>query len=299
MPTKTQTATYMGFFLCVVFLASFSCPKTVAWSNGGYSVDPAEPGYGTHDWIAQHALDWLPNQEKQFFTENLAWYLYGTELPDNADAADGLGDTRKHHVYFFVNGSLQDDVAAVRAQEEYVKAQESFEEGNFSAAAMHLGMVAHYVSDVAVFGHVMGAAADWGAEEHHSTYESYVQRRTEVYESEFNAYLTFDGNLTQTSAYDAALTAAYACTFGSENLYNCTYMDASYNWSDPAYKNQTGQALNQAANAVADIMHTFYTQTVIPEFPTTYSLGALILAASILAFTTKKMHSKKHIATKP
>jgi hypothetical protein len=53
------------------------------WSNGGYSTDPSNPKYGTHDWIAQHALDWLPTQEKQYIQDNLAVYLYGTELPDN------------------------------------------------------------------------------------------------------------------------------------------------------------------------------------------------------------------------
>jgi len=34
-----------------------------AWSNGGFSADPSNPDYGTHDWIAQHALDWMPDQE--------------------------------------------------------------------------------------------------------------------------------------------------------------------------------------------------------------------------------------------
>ncbi|MGB9671951.1 MAG: hypothetical protein ACPLZY_02255 [Candidatus Norongarragalinales archaeon] len=35
-----------------------------AWSNGGFSDDPSNPDYGTHDWIAHHALDWLPDVEK-------------------------------------------------------------------------------------------------------------------------------------------------------------------------------------------------------------------------------------------
>jgi hypothetical protein len=43
----------------------------LAWSNGGYSADPSNPDYGTHDWIAQHALDWLPVEEKQYILDNL------------------------------------------------------------------------------------------------------------------------------------------------------------------------------------------------------------------------------------
>jgi hypothetical protein len=50
--------------------------------------------------FAQHALDWLPTEEKQYITDNLATYLYGTELPDNNGAIDGIGDTTKHHIYF-------------------------------------------------------------------------------------------------------------------------------------------------------------------------------------------------------
>jgi hypothetical protein len=82
------------------------------WSNGGYSADPANPDYGTHDWIAEHALDWLPLEEKQWLLDNKVSYLYGTELPDNSQASDGVGDTTKHHVYYFANGSVQDDAGS-------------------------------------------------------------------------------------------------------------------------------------------------------------------------------------------
>jgi len=64
-----------------------------AWSNGGFSSDPSHPKYGTHDWIAQRALDWLPDEEKQFILGNLNLYLYGTELPDKGKALGGIGDT--------------------------------------------------------------------------------------------------------------------------------------------------------------------------------------------------------------
>jgi hypothetical protein len=54
-----------------------------AYSNGGYSADPSNPDYGTHDYIAQHALDWLPMNEKRYISDHLNDYLYGSELPDN------------------------------------------------------------------------------------------------------------------------------------------------------------------------------------------------------------------------
>ena len=61
-------------------LVASSVGLAQCWSNGGYSTDPSHPDYGTHDWIAQHALDWMPTQEKQYILDNLAAYLYGTEL---------------------------------------------------------------------------------------------------------------------------------------------------------------------------------------------------------------------------
>src|SRR5512134_2582410 len=98
MPAKLASA---ATFLLLAFAATVtSVPSAWSWSNGGYSVNPTSPAYGTHDWIAHHALDWLSTQQKQFIVNNFASYLYGTELPDNGNAPDGIGDTTKHHVYF-------------------------------------------------------------------------------------------------------------------------------------------------------------------------------------------------------
>ena len=170
----------IAVILVPILIVGLGSLEVSGWSNGGYSNTPLNPDYGTHDWIAQHALDFLPAEEKQFYAANLESYLYGTELPDNSQTPDGVGDTGKHHIYFGSDGSLQDNSAAVRAEQEYVNAQRAFGVGNFSAVSEHLGMVTHYISDVSVFGHVMGTPTSWGTEEHHSDYEDYVLRRQPV-----------------------------------------------------------------------------------------------------------------------
>jgi hypothetical protein len=298
--------------LCYAFTAG-PTHQVSAWSNGGYSGDPTNPAYGTHDWIAQHAMEWLPAPEKQFFIDNLASYLYGTELPDNSNTSDGVGDTAKHHVYFFANGSLQDDASAARAKTEYVNAQKALASGNFTLTAEDLGMVAHYVSDVAVFGHVMGAATAWSAETHHGDYEDYVLARTDSYSGDnFNIYLVFDGNLTVTEAYDAAVTIARDTTFDAAAGLNCIWMDQNYNWSNNQFKSRAGQSLNLAVNEVADVMHTFYVESLvpaptssvtpispsltptstvsIPEFPAlSFAFATLFLVAVGLAIKSKKI----------
>jgi hypothetical protein len=253
-------------FLVVIALSNVLIGATVnfapvlGWSNGGFSTDPSNPKYGTHDWIAQHALDWLPLKEKQFIVYNLADYLYGTELPDNKSGPDGIGDTFKHHIYYYANGSLQDDAAAVRALEEYVKAVNLFKAGNIPNATRRLGIVTHYVSDLAVFGHVMGNKTDWGSENetHHSGYEDYVDKRTDSYEDEFNTFLVFDGALGNVSAYNATATLAYDTTFDVDGDLTCVWMDQNYNWSNPVFKNRCGESLNLAVNLITDVLHSFF-----------------------------------------
>ena len=67
----------------------YSAP-TLAWSNGpsgnAGTDDPSEcanPPYATHDWVADHALDLLPNVEKAWLLPHKTLYLIGTEAPDN------------------------------------------------------------------------------------------------------------------------------------------------------------------------------------------------------------------------
>ena len=281
-----------GFLLSLLTIdilfaaSSFLVADSWGWSNGGYSSDPANPDYGTHDWIAQHALDWLPIEEKQYILDNLAAYLYGTELPDNGGAPDGIGDTWSHHIYYNLAEILTDDVAAVRAATEYTDTLVYLKAQDYVNASKNAGIMSHYIVDVAVFGHVMGAATDWGAEIHHSDYETYVQDRTSSYASEFNSFLVFDGNLSTVSAYDTALKLANDTTFDLDGDLTCVWMDQHYNWNDAAFKNRCGESLNLAVNLIADMLYSFYDE-VIPEFPA-WVILPLLMIVTLFAITLKK-----------
>jgi len=264
--------------LFFILISSTSITNVYAWGNGGYSDDPSNPDYGTHDWIAQHALDWLPSNEKEFILNNLATYLYGTELPDNGQASDGIGDTAKHHIYYFSNGTLQDDSSAVRASEEYSIALSYLKANDFANAAKHAGIMTHYIADMAVFGHVMGSSTDWGAEQHHSDYsdyENYVNSRTDSYNDDFNTYLSYDGSLNIITAHNAAKNLANDTTFDVDGDLTCVWMDQHYDWNNPVFKNRCGKSLNLAVNYLTDVLHTLYmsrsnvsslNQVVINEF---------------------------------
>ncbi|MGQ9479667.1 MAG: zinc dependent phospholipase C family protein [Thermoproteota archaeon] len=246
----------------LIILMQHIAENSYGWSNGGYSSDPTHPKYGTHDWIAQHALDWLPNEEKAMILSNLNIYLYGTELPDNGQAPDGIGDTGKHHVYYYANGSLQDDASARRAQEEFSLALSYYRAGNITEVVKRLGAMTHYISDMAVFAHVMGSRTDWGGEKHHGGYEEYVNSKTSAY-SEFSEFLSFDGSLEKISAYEAALRLAYDTTFDVDGNLTCVWMDSNYDWDNPLFQSRCEESLNLAVNLVADILHTFYVETSV------------------------------------
>jgi len=264
------------------FAAAANVSNVATWGNGGFSSDPSSPAYGTHDWIAEHALDWLPPEEKQFITDHLEDYLYGTELPDRLKTLGGIGDPGEHIFYFDSSEAVTDDSAAVRASEVYLQALDFLKSGDLADGVKYAGVMSHYIADLAVFGHVMGKATEWGKELHHSDYEEEACKRTSNYDSEFNSYLIFDGELIIVTAYDAALKLAYNTTFDIDG--NCTWMDQNYDWSNPKFKNRCGESLNLAVNIIADVLHALWLEAgkPIPEL----NLNAITALVFILITAT-------------
>jgi len=246
------------FLFSALFFHFYVIPAG-AWGNGGNSDNPSNPEYGTHDWIAQHALDWLPVEEKVYITNNLNAYLLGTEMPDNSALVGGLGDKTFHHVYYYPNQSLQDDVAARRALSEFDRVINYLNYQENELAAKYAGVMSHYIVDVAVFGHVMGADTDWGTEQHHSDFETYVGDKTTSYSSVFDVELIYDGELSEIDAYNATLQMANTTTFGDGgDIKNCTWMDANYDWGNSTFYASATASINLAVNFLTDVLHTIY-----------------------------------------
>ena len=213
-----------------------------AWGNGGYSDDQENPDYGTHDWIADKALT-LQAEDVTFLAATYhSEYLLGTEAPDNPEF---IGDSINHHVYYYSSGALQDDASAIRAQALYTLALASLEGGSLPAAAYQIGAMTHYIADMGVFGHTMGAYTDWGAEEHHADYEEAV--------GDMLGSITLPpgmvlGNL---SAYDAALELARDTTFGEGAIKANVWMDSNYDWADEVFEASAMASLYGAVSASA------------------------------------------------
>jgi hypothetical protein len=273
----------LAAILAVALLLGVS-PGTWAWGNGGYSADPSNPDYGIHDWIADKALDMQVLDTTFLKTTYHAEYLYGTEWPDNSG---NIGDTFSHHVYYYDTRAVQEDDSATRAQAMYDQALAYLRSSDFRNAAYYFGAMTHYIADVGVFGHTMGAGTDWGEEVHH----------TSDYEPWFNSHIGSFGtptgiSLLDSSAYDATLGLAYTITFGLDPIKNNTWMDAHYDWLDPVFKSSALASLNESVEAVAAALNQLLTESglVIPEFSSSImvSLAVFSVMAIVAAMATRK-----------
>jgi hypothetical protein len=267
----------------LVFLAGTA--RTYGWSNGGFSSDADHPDYGTHDFLAHHALDYVPDNLDFWLRENLAVYLYGTELPDNKNAplGDGIGDTTLHHVYYHASGQLQDDASAKRAQDSFQQTLTYLISRDYRDAAKWMGITSHYVADVAVFGHVMGKSTDWGAEKHHQDYEDWVNSNTNHYDAPLKTCLTFDGKLQQVSPYDAALALAHDTTFDDSGKgHTAKWMDDNYGPNNPTFQERTCESINLSVNILADLIYSVSTSADIPEVSQPVLLAALVMTITVL-----------------
>jgi len=157
----------------------------------------------------------------------------------------------------------------------------------------------HYTDDLAVFGHVMGSATDWGSEVHHSDYEHYVNAHTSTYSSEFRAFLTFDGDLYPRDPYDAALLLAFDTTSGGVTGRNATWMDKHYDWSSSEFRSRVGESINLAVNYLADALHGFWLAAgqPIPEFQMPYVAFVLSITTLLIARHSNRGKQEAVIAT--
>jgi len=263
---------FLAAALVIISVSSCFLTSAEGWSNGGYSSNPDDPDPGTHDWIAVEALSLQTGDVTFLSTTYSSTYKLGTEAPDNPDY---IGDTSKHHVYFHADGSLQDNASALRASQMYSIALEYLKQGDKRSAAYDIGVMSHYISDVGVFGHTMGAHTDWGAEVHHSDYENTI-------ESLKGTLLLPSGQtLGNSSAYDATLSLARYVTFGHDSIQTNIWMDAHYDFSDPTFKTSALASVYESVWAVASAINHLITEvssTPTPA-PAPAPLDSLVLMA--------------------
>ena len=95
----------LTLILVLLFGVGITC-KAYAWSNGptgnaatDIASECASPPYATHDWIADHAMMLLPQNEQAWLEPHKAMFLLGTEAPDNNDIPAACGAAHPSNGY--------------------------------------------------------------------------------------------------------------------------------------------------------------------------------------------------------
>jgi len=253
--------------LTVLVSVMLLLPSVLAWGNGmsvfgnptfANSVSSWQKSsmYGTHDYLAQLALNFLPEDERAWIS-NVALF-YGTELPDSSGYDESINDRSAQRVYFDTNGVVTDDLLANRSMKKYESVINELRNGVNSMASKSAGVILSYVSDAGLFSRVLENPQNG------LRYEGNVLVMTTVYQSQkfedaYGSYIKFDDQLEMISPYDAVMKVAKA-TYIGKNDGSCTaeWMDENYDPEDPQFIACAGRNLNNAVNAMADVMHTMY-----------------------------------------
>ncbi len=238
-----------------------------AWSNGFSAqnkptfADSANQWskssmYGTHDFLAEYAMSFLPASEKAWIQNNT--FLYGTELPDSTKMSESIGDRGAQFITFDSMGNVINDSLAARATLKYDYLVNSLKTGADVTASKWAGAMASYVSDAALFPRVIQSSQNG------LKFEGYMQTLTGAYPSEkfrekFGSYISFDGNLEMISPYDAILRVGQATYLGKKDgTCSAQWMEDHYDPNSPDFIACAGRDLNNAVNAIADVIHTAY-----------------------------------------
>ncbi len=224
------TSTFIFTMLTIFIIVVSSNTPVVAWNNGSYAYDPQdydyETDYGTHDWIADAALNYLIDHNASqwnWLDSRREIFYVGTEAPDNSGIdiildginVTGFGDKSLHHIYFYENGTVfaNEDDSAIRAKWCGDWANVHIGDEKWDLAAYYLGAMTHYIADVTMFAHVAPnnvAPHFLYFDEHHSTVEGYVNTRTDkVNDPEEFIRFNLNSSISPISPYDVAITCAW------------------------------------------------------------------------------------------
>jgi hypothetical protein len=260
--------------LAVIVGVVFQIAAASAWKNPRQSDTLDTPIFGTHDWIAYKA--YVLADRPAFIRNHLNRYFIGTEAPDNGfrpdDAEGSYQDAGACHcILFDEDGEVTRERGELRTRQEFDKTVNALSAGNLPLAAFYAGALAHYVGDLSQFCHVMGSQSHWGSEDQtlHGNYEVAVEKtirfqtRTSTLFENFIRPIAVGGDTPEEVARAVALRTEHG-TGTSER--DPGWMHEHYaglkakgihlqpeRW-DAAFRTQTGQNINVAANGIAKLL---------------------------------------------
>jgi hypothetical protein len=217
----------------LAILLSTSVPAT-GWSNGTGGCN----SFGTHDWVLNKAIK-AAGHDASWVHVRIA--LRATDDPDCNDGIDHASGTW-WHVYDRWGDEYggADEATAVW----FRRTKRRLEAGHDRAASRALGIMSHFVADVAQPMHTDSSDKEDGV---HSSYESAVDSRSQRADHVY----TFHGD-----GKDAAKPATTTRTVARRA--HRYYVELIRAYDQHGYSRRvdriTRRQLNQAANALADLI---------------------------------------------
>jgi hypothetical protein len=302
-------------------------PYSKAWNNGDggtgeftYASDFVDYNfdyhYGTHDWIADLALEILSNNNTsawQWLRDYETIYYLGTEAPDNSGidiilngtALTGFGDKTYHHIYFNADGTILEDNSAVRAKWCGDHADVALTDGNFQVAAYYLGAMTHYIADMSMFSHVMDNTETINYDAHHSTIEGYVQTRTNEVDDKMGFFLIDTSeDVISKKPFNAAIDTANLTAGEADYLHNNHFTGWKQTYSarsidTVAHQNYYSKmedllqnGIEEIASAIQYVSEDYNIEgdenKILPAFPISFIIGLSVCSLIVIA---KKMRN--------
>ena len=222
--------TFGRFFLSSILLVVLFPAPALAWSNGAEGCN----SYGTHDWVLDQALQAVEEQADWVKTRVA---LRATDDPDCKDGIDHASGTW-WHVYdrWGDEWGGADEATAVW----FRRVKNRLANGNERGASRALGIMSHFIADVANPMHTDSSEREDGV---HSSYESTVDRR--IFDFRFN----YNG---QDPAKPGPKTRAVARN--SHRHYWDLVRAYDNNGYNSTVQRITKRQLNRAANALSDLI---------------------------------------------
>jgi len=150
-----------------------------------------------NDWIAEKALDlsivrygfdWIDSNQRSFWTERrrkiYLWATYGPDVSNgvvwesrSGQTVSSKGDVAYHIARFDpASGALVRCPSGGTANKYALEAVRAIKDGDCDLAAVLMGWISHYISDLSCFPHVWEG---WFMDPDHAKFESKISERTD------------------------------------------------------------------------------------------------------------------------
>lgn len=267
----------MKIFISLSLILIFAVNSFATWHNGPPAEDINHPFFGGHDWIAWKAYELAKkDSDLDFIKDNEYIFFYGTEAPD-APILPGINPIGKyddqrqcHCIRFDADGKITRDRAALRAMQEFTKAQAALVRGDKKMAAFYAGAMAHYIGDLGQFMHLMGGWSHWKPDSGsvHSQYEAVLDKLLDIKlrKSDYLERFIKSKKVNGDNAREITINVARFVETGGGTKYTPGWMYDEYvsyisergkrgiptKWS-AEFLNQTGANVNEAVNGIAKL----------------------------------------------